>query len=98
MEALKKTIASGGVKRKLAGFILEGKRSARQGMKITQGGKEVGTVTSGCPSPTLGKCIAMGFLDTDLSAVGTQVHIDTGRGEPLPAAVAPLPFYKPAKA
>ena len=98
MEALKKTIASGGVKRKLAGFILEGKRSARQGMKITQGGKEVGTVTSGCPSPTLGKCIAMGFLDTDLSAVGTQVHIDTGRGDPLPAAVAPLPFYKPQKA
>jgi len=40
----------------------------------------------------------MGFLDTDLSAVGTAVQIDTGRGEPLPAAVAPLPFYKPAKA
>jgi aminomethyltransferase len=97
MEALRKTMASGGVRRKLAGFILEGKRSARQGMKIVQSGKEVGVVTSGCPSPTLGKCIAMGFLDTELSAVGTSVQIDMGRGEPLGAAVAALPFYKPSK-
>ena len=96
MDALKQTQAAGGPARKLAGFILDGKRSARQGMIIRQNGKEVGVVTSGCPSPTLGKCIAMGFLDKDLHAVGTAVEIDTGKGT-LPATVTPLPFYKAGK-
>lgn len=96
MDALVKTRDSGGPARKLAGFIVEGRRSARQGMKIVQGAREVGTVTSGCPSPTLGVCIAMGFLDVGISAPGTPVEIDTGRGV-LPAKVAPLPFYKAPK-
>jgi len=96
MEALKRTQAEGGPARKLAGFFIEGKRSARQGMEIKQGGKTVGVVTSGCPSPTLGKCIAMGFLDKDLHAVGTKVEIDTGKGV-LEAAVTTMPFYKAAK-
>ena len=96
MEALKKTAAAGGPARKLAGFFVEGKRSARQGMIIRANGKEVGVVTSGCPSPTLGKCIAMGYLDKDLHASGTNVEIDTGKGV-LPASVTPMPFYKAAK-
>ena len=96
MEALKKTAAAGGPARKLAGFEIEGKRSARQGMVIRSGGKEVGVVTSGCPSPTLGKSIAMGFLDKELQAVGSNVEIDTGKGT-LPAKVVPMPFYKAAK-
>jgi aminomethyltransferase len=96
MEALKKTAAAGGPTQKLAGFIIEGKRSARQGMTILAGGKQVGTVTSGCPSPTLGTCIAMGFLDRAYHAPGTTVEIDTGRGM-LNAKVSPLPFYKAPK-
>jgi aminomethyltransferase len=96
MDALKKTQAEGGPQRKLAGFFVDSKRSARQGMPIRQNGKEVGVVTSGCPSPTLGKCIAMGLLDKDLHATGTAVEIDTSKGT-LPAAVTPLPFYKAAK-
>jgi len=96
MEALKKTIAQGGPARKLAGFIIEGKRAARQGAVIRQGGKDVGVVTSGCPSPTLGKCIAMGFLVRDLHTPGTSVEIDTGKGV-LAASVSALPFYKAPK-
>jgi aminomethyltransferase len=96
MDALKKTQAEGGPARKLAGFVLEGKRSARQGMVIRSGGKDVGVITSGCPSPTLGKCIAMGFLDVALHTPGTAVEVDSGKGT-LPAAVAPLPFYKAPK-
>ncbi len=97
MEALKKTAGEGGPKRKLAGFFVEGKRSARQGMVIKQGGREVGVVTSGCPSPTLGRCIAMGFLDAGLLATGTKVEIDSGKGI-LEASVTAMPFYKAAKA
>ena len=96
MDALKKTQAAGGPQRKLAGFFVEGKRSARQGMVIKHNGKEVGVVTSGCPSPTLGRCIAMGFLDKDLHAVGTKVEIDSGKGT-MPAEVTTMPFYKAAK-
>jgi aminomethyltransferase len=96
MDALRKTRDAGGPPRQLAGFFVDGKRSARQGMKITQGGQEVGVVTSGCPSPTLGRCIAMGFLDTALHALGTPVEIDSGKG-PLAATVTAMPFYKAAK-
>lgn len=96
MDALRKTLAEGGPKRKLAGFVIEGKRAARQGMAIKHNGADVGIVTSGCPSPTLGKVIAMGFLDVALLAPGTAVEIDTGRGT-LPAVVTPLPFYKAPK-
>ena len=96
MEALKKTQAEGGPKRKLAGFFVDSKKSARQGMAIKQGGREVGVVTSGCPSPTLEKCIGMGFLDVSLHAPGTRIEIDTGKGM-LEASVTPMPFYKAAK-
>ncbi|MFN9992206.1 MAG: glycine cleavage system aminomethyltransferase GcvT [Phycisphaerales bacterium] len=94
MDALRKIQAEGGPKRKLAGFLIDGKRSARQGMVIRSGGREVGVVTSGCPSPTLGTCIAMGFLDTELHAPGTELQIDTGKESVLAAKVHPLPFYK----
>lgn len=96
LEALKKTQAEGGTKQKLAGFKLEGKRSARQGMTILVNDKPAGTITSGCPSPTLGYCIAMGYLDRDHLAEGTKVEIDTGR-ERIPAEVCKMPFYKAPK-
>ncbi len=97
IEALKKTAADGGPARKMAGFLIDGKRSARQGMTIRAGGKDVGIVTSGCPSPTLGASIAMGFLDKDLLTPGTAVEIDTGKGSTLAAKVHTLPFYKAPK-
>lgn len=96
MEALKKVKAEGGPPRTLAGFVIDGKRAARQGAVVRAGGREVGVVTSGCPSPTLGGCIAMGFLDRALHTPGTEVELDTGKGV-IPAKVAPLPFYKAPK-
>jgi aminomethyltransferase len=96
LEALKKTQADGGTKQKLAGFKLEGKRSARQGMTILVNDKPAGTITSGCPSPTLGHCIAMGYLDREHLAEGTKVEIDTGR-ERIAGEVCKTPFYKAPK-
>lgn len=93
MDALVETRDAGGPAPKLAGFILEGKRSARPGMRIVQGGG-IRHHHHGCPSPTLGVCIAMGFLDVGLSAIGTPVEIDTGKGV-LGAKVAPLPSKAP---
>jgi len=98
MEAIKKLRDAGGPPRRLVGLFIDGKRTARQGMNVLDkpGGSEVGVVTSGCASPTLGRCIAMAYVNTALSPVGTDLVIDSGRGETLSAKVAPLPFYKPA--
>lgn len=102
MEALRKTAAQGGPARKLVGMKIEGKRTARQGMKIVgasgeRSGKEVGVVTSACLSPTLGYPIAMSLVDAALTPTGTALRIDTGRDEAMEAVVVPLPFYKVAK-
>lgn len=78
------------------GLELEGKRIAREGSPVMAGGKEVGRVTSGTLSPTLGKSIAMAYLDAAQSAAGTKVDVDI-RGKAEPARVVPLPFYKRAK-
>jgi len=86
-------IRAAGLSRKLVGLRLEGRRSARQGMAVHAGGGEIGRVTSGCLSPTLGVPIAMAIVAAGQSAVGTKVEIDLGR-ERVAAEVVPLPFYK----
>lgn len=96
-EALKKTRDEGGPARRLVGLVIEGKRSARPGMALKRAGKEVGVVTSGCPSPTLGTGIAMGLADRDSTEPGTTIDVDTGKGA-LAGKVVGLPFYKAPKA
>ena len=97
MEALKKTRDEGGPARKLVGIALDGKRSARQGMKILAEGREVGEVSSGCLSPTLGYPIAMGFVSRDLAVEGTPVEVDSGRDFKISGKVRKIPFYSPTK-
>lgn len=97
MEALKKIRDGGGPARKLVGLVLDGKRSARQGMAVVQGGKVVGEVTSGCPSPTLGRPIAMAYVDRGLEGIGTKLSVDTGKGAVIDGEVAAMPFYKAPK-
>lgn len=96
MDALRRTIESGGPARKLVGLEIEGRRTARQGNVVKAGDAEVGVVTSGCLSPTLEKVIAMAFVDMDRTAVGTPLQVDIGRGV-LEAKIVPMPFYKAAK-
>jgi aminomethyltransferase len=88
-----KRVKEEGPQRKITGFEVEGKRIARQGASVLQDGQQVGAVTSGTLSPTLGKNIAMGLLKSELSQPGTRVEIDI-RGTRTPATVVALPFYK----
>ncbi len=97
MEALKKVRAEGGPRRRLVGIAIEGKRTARQGMTMRAGWKDVGVVTSACMSPTLGAPIAMGFVDRDIAAENTAVEIDTGRESVLSGMTRKLPFYNPTR-
>ena len=80
------------------GLEVEGKRIPRQEAAIltSDAARQIGFVTSGTSSPTLGKVIAMGFVDRTLSAEGTHLIVDI-RGHQTPAKVVPLPFYKRAK-
>lgn len=80
----------------LVGFEIDSKRTPRQGAPIVDNGEQVGFITSGLASPTLGKVIAMGFVSPTLAEVGTAVEIDLGKAR-LPAKVVPLPFYKRPK-
>ena len=92
-EALKAIAAAGGPKRRLVGLTLEGRRSARQGMKVMQGGTEVGHVTSGCLSPTLDRPIAMAIVDRAVAESKPAIEVDLGR-ERVSATVTPMPFIK----
>lgn len=96
IDALQKTAADGGPARKLVGIEIDGKRAARQGNVIQSQGREIGVVTSGCLSPTLGKSIAMGFVDREKTAAGTNLTVDTGRGI-LEGRTVAMPFYKAPK-
>jgi aminomethyltransferase len=73
------------------GLSLEGRIAAREGAEVFAGDKQVGTVTSGGFSPTLGHSIAMAYADAAHSAEGTELDIEV-RGKRLPARVVPMPF------
>ncbi len=93
-QALQKTIDEDGPRTRLIGLEIDSKRTARQHMKVLlPGGDQIGEVTSGCISPTLGKSIAMAYAAADRLAEGDACLIDTGR-QKLEAKVVPLPFYK----
>ncbi len=79
--------------RVLVGLTSEGKRAGRAGYAVFNGDDEVGAITSGALSPTLGHPIAMAYVDPGLSAPGTTLAIDV-RGSRVAASVVTLPFYK----
>jgi aminomethyltransferase len=83
--------------RKLVGLIAEGRRVPRAGYQVVAGGQVIGEVTSGAPSPTLGKPIAIAYVDAAHAAPGTEgVGVDI-RGAHEPYEVVALPFYKRQK-
>ncbi len=77
--------------RRLVGLVLEGRGVARAGHEIADGADVVGAVTSGAPSPTLGKSIALGYVRAGLEAPGTALDIRV-RGRTVPARVVETPF------
>ncbi|WUD73070.1 glycine cleavage system aminomethyltransferase GcvT [Streptomyces sp. NBC_00510] len=80
--------------RKLVGLVAQGRRVPRAGYPVVAGGEVVGEVTSGAPSPTLGKPIAMAYVDAAHAAPGASgVGVDI-RGTHEPYEVVALPFYK----
>ena len=83
-----------GVTRRRVGLIIEG-APAREGSEIimdNSGAQQViGRVTSGCPSPTLGINIAMGYIKEGFHKAGTEVSVLV-RGKRRKAVVTKMPF------
>ncbi|MDI3386109.1 glycine cleavage system aminomethyltransferase GcvT [Streptomyces sp. B-S-A8] len=86
--------------RKLVGLIAEGRRVPRASMAVVADGEVIGEITSGAPSPTLGKPIAMAYVDAAHAEPGpassTGVCVDI-RGSHEPYEVVALPFYQRQK-
>ena len=88
---------SDGLKRKLAGIMMSERGVARENYPImNESGQQIGSVTSGCPSPTLGRNIALAYLPPQMATVGTTVAVDC-RGKSVAAQVVSTPFYKRSK-
>jgi aminomethyltransferase len=81
-----------GVERKLVGFEMVDKGIPRHGYEIADAeGNQLGYVTSGTQSPSLGKAIGMGYVKTDHASIDTPVYIKV-REKLLQAKVVKIPF------
>ena len=89
-------IAAAGPPKKRIGLLPDGKRPAREGCEVLDtDGNLVGVVTSGAPSPTLGRPIAMAYVKADHAGDATfQIDI---RGKVVAASATSLPFYQRTK-
>lgn len=81
--------------RMLVALTGEGRRAPRAGYPVLgpDGERQVGEITSGALSPTLGYPIAMAYISAELSETGTALTVDV-RGKSLPVTVTALPFYQ----
>ncbi|MBN1694234.1 glycine cleavage system aminomethyltransferase GcvT [candidate division WOR-3 bacterium] len=82
-----------GVKRKLVGILVPGKRIPRHGNRILIKQEEVGIITSGNYSPNMGSSIALGYISKPYDKVGTKVEIEI-RNTATEGEIIKLPFWK----
>jgi aminomethyltransferase len=86
-----------GLTRTLAGLEMIDRGIARDKYRVCdEAGESVGVITSGSPSPTLGKNIALAYVPPTLAAVGTVLYVEI-RAQKCRAQVVPTPFYKRPK-
>ncbi|WP_112234730.1 glycine cleavage system aminomethyltransferase GcvT [Kocuria sp. BT304] len=81
--------------RTLIGLEGLGRKPIRAGYTVLSGERTIGEVTSGLPSPTLGKPVAMALVATDALdeiAAGT-VSVQDARGRGVEVARTAMPFY-----
>jgi glycine cleavage system T protein (aminomethyltransferase) len=85
---------SEGVKEKLVAFRLKDKGPPpRPHYPLFLGAEQVGEVTSGAPSPTLGYGIGLAYVKTACAEPGTTLDLEV-RGARVPVEVVKKPFYK----
>jgi len=86
-----------GLKRTLVGIEMVDRGIARdEYCCCNENGERIGVVTSGSPSPTLAKNIALAYVPPAYSALGTILYVEI-RGQKYKAQVVATPFYKRQK-
>jgi len=86
-----------GAPRRTVGFKLTERAGApRPHYSAQSEGREIGFVTSGALSPTLGENIGLALIERPYAGVGKPLQIVI-RGKPVPAVQVKLPFYKRAE-
>ncbi len=77
---------------KRVGLLVEGRQPVREGAAVIDGeGSEVGRVTSGGFSPSLGQPIAMAYVPAASASPGTKVRLNQ-RAKIFEGVVTPMPF------
>lgn len=77
----------------LSGVLLEDRRAARcNDVLIDDKDNEIGLITSGSFSPSIGRAVALAYIQKDFCKTGSKVHIRTDR-HTLGGEISNLPFY-----
>lgn len=92
-EKILQQLANGAAQQRVGIQPLE-RAPAREGTEIALNGKVVGHVTSGGFGPSVDRPIAMGYIESEHSSVGTKIELIV-RGKPRAAEVCELPFVQP---
>jgi aminomethyltransferase len=83
-----------GVTKKLIAFEMQERAVPRHDYEIVDASEnQIGIVTSGTMSPSLNKGIGLGYVNTENSAIGSDIYIRIRKND-VPAKVVKLPFYK----
>ena len=81
-----------GPARRRVGLRPEGRAPMRNGTKLFDGARPVGTITSGGFGPSVAAPIAMGYVEAKAATPGTLLMAEL-RGKLLPVTVAAMPFH-----
>ena len=81
--------------RNLVGILSDAEKFIpRHGYKLFSDDKEIGAITSGNISPTLGKPIAMGYVSAEFKSPGTKIEIEA-RGKKISSSyITKMPFVR----
>ena len=86
-----------GLTRALAGLEMVDRGIARdEYCCCNENGDVIGVITSGSPSPTLSKNIALAYVPPAMTAIGTPIYVQI-RAQKCKAQVVSTPFYKRPK-
>ena len=92
-EKIKELMANGSNKKRV-GILPEGRIIARENTKVfSDHGEEIGLITSGTSGPSVNASVAMGYINSEFSEIGTKIQLEV-RGKKHGGKVSELPFFK----